>query len=196
VNCQPLTVYLVDIWTIPNAISLLRLLAVPYFWYVLAGQRNVAWAAWLILIIGASDWIDGFLARRLNQVSQVGKFLDPLADRVMIATALIGGLIYDVIPVVIGWALIARELLVGLGVLVLIARRVGSIEVRYLGKLATFLLYGAIPAFYLQSAGVLPELFGPVGWITGGPGLVLYWWVGGQYLGDVLRRLRSVESPG
>ncbi len=184
------------IFTVPNLVSGLRLLAVPYFWYVLVAQDQVEFAALLIFLIGATDWVDGFLARRLNQVSELGKFLDPLADRLMIASALVGGLVAGVLPVVIGWPLIIREVLVGLGTLVLAMRGAGTLEVRFLGKAATFLLYGAIPSFYLISAGVATWLFGPPAWIAGVVGLLLYWFVGAQYVSDIVKLIGSVESPG
>ncbi len=95
--------------TVPNLVSGLRVLAVPYFWYVLIGQDRVGLAAALIFLIGSTDWIDGYLARRLNQVSEFGKLLDPLADRLMIASALIGGLVAGVLPGVIGWPLLAQR---------------------------------------------------------------------------------------
>jgi cardiolipin synthase len=183
------------ILTVPNLVSGLRVLAVPYFWYVLVGQDRVALAALLIFIIGSTDWVDGYLARRLNQVSEVGKFLDPLADRLMIASALIGGLVVGALPGVIGWPLLVREVLVGVGTIALALRGAGKLEVRFLGKAATFLLYGAIPSFYLTSAGVEPWLFGPPAWIAGALGLMLYWYVGAQYVTDIVRRMRSVESP-
>lgn len=181
--------------TVPNFVSGLRVLAVPYFWYVLIGQDRVGLAAALIFLIGSTDWIDGYLARRLNQVSEFGKLLDPLADRLMIASALIGGLVAGVLPSVIGWPLLAREVLVGMGTLILAGRGLGKLEVRWLGKAATFALYGAIPSFYLLSAGILPWLFGPPAWIAGAVGLLLYWFVGWQYMGDIRAKLRSVESP-
>lgn len=179
--------------TVPNLVSAVRVLAVPYFWYVLLGQNRIAWAAALIFLIGATDWIDGYLARRLNQISEVGKFLDPLADRLMIASALVGGLLVGVLPPFIGWALLVREALVGGATVALAWRGVGKLEVRWLGKLATFLLYGAIPSFYLTAAGVLPWLFGPPAWITGLLGLLLYWYVGFLYFGDMRSRLSRVQ---
>lgn len=181
--------------TIPNLVSGLRVLAVPYFWHVLLVQERVGLAAALIFVIGLTDWIDGYLARRLNQVSEFGKFLDPLADRLMIASALVAGLIAGLVPALIGWPLLARELIVGVGALALAIRRLGTLEVRWLGKLATFALYGAIPSFYLTSAGIVPWLFGPPAWISGVFGLLLYWYVGFQYVRDVASRFRSVESP-
>ena len=182
------------IFTIPNVVSGLRVLAVPYFWYVLIGQDRIGTAAVLIFVIGTTDWIDGYLARRLNQISEFGKLLDPLADRLMIASALVGGLLAGVLPGVIGWPLLAREVLVGLGTVVLAGRGLGKLEVRWLGKAATFALYGAIPSFYLVSADVAPWLFGPPAWIAGVSGLIMYWYVGWQYLGDIWAKLRSIKS--
>lgn len=183
-------------FTLPNLVSGLRLLAVPYFWYVLVGEERVAKAAVLIFVIGGTDWVDGYLARRLNQVSEIGKFLDPLADRLMIASALIGGLMVGVIPVVIGWPLVVREAAVGVGAVVVAARGGEKLEVRPLGKVATFLLYGAIPSFYLAAAGVTPWLFGPPAWIGSVMGLLLYWYVAFQYFRDLSGRTQSLESPG
>lgn len=182
-----------DMLTIPNLVSGLRVLAVPYFWWVLLGQENIGWAAALIFIIGSTDWIDGYLARRLNQISELGKFLDPLADRLMITSALVGGLIAGVLPPLIGWPLLVREVLVGIGTIALATRGLDKLEVRWLGKLATFLLYGAIPSFYFTAAGILPSLFGPPAWISGVLGLLLYWYVGILYVGEIRARLGRVQ---
>ena len=179
--------------TIPNGVSLLRLLSVPVFWWVLVGQRRIALASAMVFVIGATDWVDGFLARRLNQVSELGKFLDPLADRVMIASAVVGGLVVGGVPALLAWPLIIREALVG-GAAVLLARKGIRPAVRREGKVATFLLYGAIPTFYLAAASVWPNLLQPAAWIAGGVGLVLYWYVAVRYLAD-WRRLRPASRP-
>jgi cardiolipin synthase len=181
--------------TIPNLVSFVRLLAVGLFWWVLLVQDDIALAAWLIFTIGWTDWIDGYLARRLNQVSDLGKVLDPVADRLMIASAVIGGLIVGVVPVAVGALLIVREVVVALLALYLAARGGGTIEVRYHGKLATFLLYGAIPGFYLAAAGFLEWLLLPAAWVAAVIGLALYWYVALLYLGDTRLRLAALKSP-
>lgn len=183
------------ILTIPNLVSFIRLLGVGLFWWVLLVEDNIEAAAWLVFIIGWTDWIDGYLARRLNQVSDLGKILDPVADRLMIASAVIGGLIVGVLPVVVGVLLIAREVLVGVVALVLASRGGGTVEVRYAGKVATFLLYGAIPGFYLAAAGFLDWLLLPASWIAAIIGLALYWYVAILYIGDSRRRLAALKSP-
>ncbi|CAN5855465.1 CDP-alcohol phosphatidyltransferase family protein [soil metagenome] len=180
--------------TVPNLVSAARLAAIPYFWWVLLGEERVGWAAALIFLIGATDWVDGYLARRLDQVTELGKILDPVADRLMIASALVGGLVAGVIPALFGGLLIAREVLVAVGGLVLARQGLGKLAVRPLGKVSTFLLYGAIPSFYLVAADIAPWLFGPPAWIGGFVGVVLYWWVGVQYALDLRSAVASVES--
>ncbi len=156
---------------------------------------NLALAGWLIFIIGWTDWIDGYLARRLNQVSELGKALDPIADRMMIASAVVGGLIVGALPWVIGYPLIARELFMA-AVTVNLARRGGApLVVRILGKRSTFLLYGAIPAFFLAKAGIAEALLRPMAWTAGVLGLVLYWLVALAYLTDARRNIAAVKSP-
>jgi len=182
------------ILTIPNLISFVRLLAIPLFWWVLLVRDDVALAAWIVFIVGWTDWVDGYLARRLNQVSELGRILDPVADRLLIASALVGGLIAGVLPPWFGWGLIGREALVGIVAVGLAARGGGAIEVRWLGKAATFSLYGAIPAFYLAAAGVLEELMLPVAWGLGVVGLVLYWYTAILYIGDSRAKLAALES--
>lgn len=180
-----------DALTVPNLVSLARLAAVPYFWWVLLAEDRVGLAAALIFVIGTTDWVDGYLARRLGQVSELGKFLDPLADRLMIASALLGGLVAGVVPLVIGLPLLAREAAVGVGAAFLGARGGGTLAVRDLGKTATFLLYGALPAFYLSEADIAGWLFAPPAWVGGVIGLVLYYWVAGEYLADIRRVLAA-----
>lgn len=183
------------IFTIPNIVSFVRLLGVPVFWWVLLVEDNIALAAVLIFLIGWTDWIDGYLARRLNQVSKLGKALDPVADRLMIASAVIGGLIVDVVPVWIGIPLIAREIFMGLVTLYVFAKGGGTLAVRYFGKLATFLIYGSIPAFYLAAAGFLELFMSIVAWVTAVVGLTLYWLVAFQYVGDARTAIAELESP-
>ncbi len=184
------------ILTIPNLVTLVRLLGVGVFWWVLLVEENIGLAAGLIFVIGWTDWIDGYLARKLDQVSRLGTALDPIADRLMIASAVIGGMIVDppVVPLVIGFGLIARELLMGAVALTLLSKGGGTLEVRYLGKVATFILYGAIPLFYLAAIDFLVVVTVPLAWVLGAVGLAMYWYVTFQYVGDARRVLAQVKS--
>jgi cardiolipin synthase len=182
--------------TIPNLISTVRLLLVPVFLWLLLGRDNPAAAGWLLGGIGATDWIDGYLARRLNQVSEIGKVLDPLADRLAVAAALIGGLISGDLPAWFAIAVIVREVLVSGGALALAFRAKGkTIPVRRIGKLATLLIYASLGGFLVGGGGrFAPFLW--LGWIFGIPGLILYYLVAAQYVGDARRLLRAGDGDG
>ncbi|MCP3994508.1 MAG: CDP-alcohol phosphatidyltransferase family protein [bacterium] len=178
--------------TIPNLISLIRLGLIPVFVWLLVGRENPQGAGWLLGLIGATDWVDGYLARRLDQVSEVGKILDPLADRIAVATALIAGLITGDLPAWFAWALIVREVVVGLGAIVVALKGHTSLAVRQMGKLATLLLYFSI-AWFLVGADWVPGQV--IGWLTGIPGLILYYVVAFQYAGDAIAAIRTREEP-
>jgi cardiolipin synthase len=175
------------IFTIPNLVSTIRLVGVGVFAWLIFSRGEYAAAGWLLFAIGWTDWIDGYLARRLDQVSELGKILDPVADRLAIVTAVIGGMVLGVIPLLLGIGIAAREVAVGMGS-ILVASKGGKIEVRWLGKLATFILYGAIPAFYVAQGGFIPAVFLVVAWVFGVVGLILYWWVAWLYARDLWAR--------
>jgi cardiolipin synthase len=188
-----------DHWvlTIPNLVSFARLATVPIFWWLLIAEDDLTAAAVLIIVVGVTDWVDGYLARRLEQASRLGAMLDPIADRVMIASAVVGGLIVGALPPLIAIPLLVRESVMAAVTIILALRKAPPLEVRYLGKLATFLLYGAIPIFYLGAAGLLESTLLPIAWVSGVIGLGLYWVVLVQYLGDARSALADVESaPG
>ncbi len=157
------------------------------------GAEDYAWAGIVLGIIGSTDWVDGQLARRLGQVSELGKFLDPLADRLAIVAAVIGGWIAGVLPWGFALALVAREAVMAGGVLVVAVRAKARLDVRWLGKAATLALYFSISAFYV-AAGVDPVIWDVFAWGFGIPGLAAYYVVGVQYLGDA-RRLLAGEQP-
>jgi cardiolipin synthase len=177
------------ILTIPNVISAVRVAMVPLFLWLLFGADAPLPAGLLLGAIGATDWVDGFLARRLGQVSELGKLLDPLADRLAITAAVIGGWVAGVLPWPVALALVVRETLIGMGALV--AWRWGlRVEVRFIGKVATFGLYSAIASFYVY-AGFDHPFFLWWAWGVAVPGLILYYLVGGQYFLEVLRMRRE-----
>ncbi len=182
------------ILTVPNVISFLRIVGAALFWWVLFGLDDPVLAGWLIVVIGCTDWVDGYLAHRLNQVSELGKALDPVADRLMIVSALIGGLIAGVLPPLFCYLLIARELLMAVVTFYLSSKGAKRLEVRWLGKAATFTLYASIPAFYVAQGETLTGLLTFLAWGFGVVGLVFYWVVAFQYLGDARKSLAAVES--
>lgn len=180
-----------NFFTIPNLISAIRIALVPVFLWLLIGLEEPAAAGWLFAFIAATDWVDGYLARRLGQVSKVGEFLDPLADRLAVVAALIGGLITGDLPRWFAALVLAREVAIGFGALYLGLRSKAKLEVRWIGKLATALVYTSITWFFV-AAGWDWDLLEVAAWVTGIPGLILYYVTLVQYLGDVKR---TVAAP-
>jgi cardiolipin synthase len=182
------------ILTIPNVISFIRLLAIPFFWWLVLGAEDIAVATILFAVIATTDWVDGYLARRLGQVSRLGKNLDPIADRLMIASGVVAGLIAGIVPPVIGWVLIVREIYMALVTLRLVSAGGGVLKVRWLGKVATFAVYSSVGAFYIAEVPFIEVFFRPFAWVTGVGGLVLYWYTAILYTGDARNALSELES--
>jgi cardiolipin synthase len=176
--------------TIPNAVSLVRLAAVPLFLWLLFAADDPAAAGWLLGGIGATDWVDGYLARRLGQVSEVGKVLDPVADRAAIFAAVVGGWVAGVLPWPVALLLVVRESVVALGAAYAAARYRVTLDVRFVGKVATFGLYTAIGSFYIYKGTGRP-FFIWAAWIIVVPNLILYYAVVVQYFTDMRRMIRS-----
>ena len=130
----------------------------------------------VLAVGGTSDWVDGFLARRLNQTSRLGELLDPLADRLYIVATVIALTIRDVVPLWFTLALLSRELLLGVCLLVLRRYGYGPPPVHYVGKSATFILLLALPILLLAKVSPGTEVWSyPTGWSLAWWGLVLYW---------------------
>jgi cardiolipin synthase len=179
--------------TLPNAFTLFRLCCIPLFLYLLFGRDNRAGAAWLLGGLGATDWVDGWLARRLDQTSEFGKIFDPIADRVLFIVG-IGGIIIDhAAPLWIAWAVVAREILFGgtvaIATLFFAMKR---FDVTWLGKTATFLLMFAFPGFMLGSSNFPGHRgFEIAAWMLGIPGLILSYYTALTYIPTIRAGLRE-----
>jgi cardiolipin synthase len=186
--------------TAPNVITLIRLLCIPLFLWVLFGLDRQTDAAVLLAVLGATDWIDGFVARRYHQVSTLGKVLDPAADRVLVGTAVIAVIVHGAVPVWFGVATLAREALVSVMVVLLAAMGAARINVLWIGKAGTFALMFSYPAFLLSYGTASWQ--GPIrviAWICGIIGLVLAWAAAAGYVGparDALRAGRTARRSG
>ncbi|HEY3096803.1 MAG TPA: CDP-alcohol phosphatidyltransferase family protein [Acidimicrobiia bacterium] len=140
------------ILTVPNLISVGRLACVPLFlWLLLAREARVA-AAVLLAVLGATDWIDGWIARHFHQGSEVGKVLDPTADRVLLVFAGVALLVDGSLPVWVGVVVLAREVVISVAVLALAAVGARRMEVQWAGKAGTLALMFALPGFLLADA--------------------------------------------
>jgi cardiolipin synthase len=172
-----------DLFNVPNSISLVRLALIPLFIGLVVADKY-GWAGFLLGVIGSTDWIDGYLARRLGQVTEIGKMLDPIADRLAVAVAVVAGLVSGVLPAWFAWAIIVRESLVGLGAVYGWMHGVRRLDVRWIGKAATFALYVSVALFYV-GRGVDSDLVIFAAYALGTPGLVLYYVVGLEYAVDM-----------
>ena len=193
---------LTDDWrTVPNALSLGRLLGIPVFLWLVLVERADVWAFVVLVLAGASDWFDGYLARRLRQTSRLGELLDPLVDRLYILATLVGLALRDVI----GWWLVA--LLLGRDVMLLVLlpalRRSGrvALPVTYVGKAGTFALLWGFPVLLLGSLpGVWGSAVSSFGWAFALWGTFLYWWAGLRYARQMVGASRAdstaLRAPG
>lgn len=179
------------VWTVPNVLSTLRLLAVPAFlWAILTHRDGLALG--LLMFSGATDFADGVIARRYGQVTRVGQLLDPVADRLYIATTLLGLAWREVIPWWVVAVLVAREVFM-VGVLT-VAKRHGwvGLPVHYVGKAATFNLLFAFPLLLLATFDGTAGTVGAVlGWAFAWWGMVLYWLAGLLYAAQLRRLLQA-----
>jgi cardiolipin synthase len=172
--------------TIPNAISVARLAGVPVFCWLVLGPRTQAadtWAAILLLAAGASDWLDGKIARALNQQSKLGQVLDPAADRLYIVVMLFALAIRAIIPWWLVGLLVGREIVLGVALLRLRSRGYPPLQVSFVGKAATLCLFYAFPLLLLGAhAGTFDQIARIAGWAMAFWGTALYWCAAGLYL--------------
>jgi cardiolipin synthase len=185
------------IWTIPNALSVLRLLGVPLFLWLLLGPHADAWALVVLMVSGFTDWLDGVLARKLNQMSAFGALLDPLADRLYILATLVGLVLRHVIPLWLAVVIVGRDIVLGAVLPSLRRAGYGPPAVHYLGKAATFCLLYAFPLLLLGTYhGTLADIARPVAWGFTIWGTALYLWSGVVYLHQVTGLIRHpVQQP-
>ena len=178
------------IWTIPNLLSMLRLALVPPFLVLIVVGDYVA--ALIVLVVASfTDLLDGYLARRLHQVTRLGQLLDPAADRLYIFAALVGLAANDLVPWWIVVVIVARDVfLLVLGV-VLANHGYGPLPVHQLGKVATFALFFGVPVIMLGLAfPTVQPVTEPVGWAITLWGAFLYWWAGVIYAIETARVIR------
>jgi cardiolipin synthase (CMP-forming) len=183
--------------TVPNAITAVRLASIPLFVWLLFGAHRQTDAAILLAVLGATDWVDGYVARRWHQVSTVGKVLDPTADRLLVATGVICIVIHGAVPIWLGVVTLVREALVSIAVVLLAALGAERIDVLWVGKAGTFGLMFAYPAFLVAHGNASwqhpIEVFA---WLCAIPGLILAWIAAAAYVPrgrEALRRGRSTR---
>jgi len=180
------------VWTLANVISVVRLMAIPVFLYLVILDRLVV--AFVLLVVAVlTDFVDGMVARKMNQITRLGQFLDPFADRLFIAATAVALALQDVVPWWFVVAVMLRDALLGIGGLVMSRYGHATLPVKWWGKVSTFgllfvlplFLLGAIVAHYGSSAW--SEVLLTIAWPIAIAAVVLYWIVGFSYLFDAIR---------
>lgn len=179
--------------TAPNLFTLLRLCCIPLFLWLLFGRDNRAGAAWLLGGLGATDWVDGWLARRFHQVSEFGKKFDPTADRLLFIVGITGIIIDGAAPRWFCYLMLAREVAVGGTIAIAtVFFHMERFDVTWWGKTATFLLMFALPGFMLgRSDFSLHRPFEIAAWVLAIPGLVLSYYTAVAYVPQIRASLRA-----
>jgi len=187
------------ILTIPNVISFLRIALIPVFFALIVDRDTTFGGLVLFVFVVATDWVDGALARATGQVSELGKVLDPVADRLAIAAGLIALVVVDAFPLWAALLILVRDLAILVAGIVLLAKRHTRIEVRYIGKVATFALMTSIACIAWGNLGyVLSEAALACGWAIFAAGIVEYYVATVLYVGDLRRAWRAPmdAAPG
>jgi cardiolipin synthase len=180
------------VWTVPNLLSMARLAGVPVFLWLVLGPEADAWALGLLMLSGVTDYLDGYLARKLDQRSTLGEILDPVADRLYILAVVIGLALRDIVPWWFAVALPLRDVLLWGLVPFLRKRGYSALPVHFLGKAATFNLLYAFPLILLgDGEGVVASLARVFGWAFAIWGIALYWWAGLLYAWQVYKLLHD-----
>ena len=161
------------VWTLPNVISCARIGLVGVFCWLLFGAHERIAATLMLMFVGMTDFLDGYLARRFDQVSTLGKVLDPVADRVVLVTGVLAVEIYGAVPLWLTAVVLGRELLVSAAVVVLAALGAKRIDVLWVGKAGTFGLLCCLPLFLLgDERAKWAQVLTDVTWVMLVPALV------------------------
>jgi cardiolipin synthase (CMP-forming) len=181
--------------TLPNALSALRLLGVPLFLWLVLNHHDPA-AVLVLMVSGFTDWLDGKIARRWNQMSRVGQLLDPLADRLYILATLVGLTVRDVVPLWLTLVLVGRDALLAVTTLPVLRRYgYGPLPVHFLGKAATFNLLAGFPLLLLgEGDSGVSNVAHAFGWAFAIWGTALYWWAGVLYVIQVRQLVGAARS--
>lgn len=182
-------------WTIPNALSSLRLLGVPVFFWLIVGPQNDGLALIILIISSFTDWLDGYLARKLNQFSRLGELLDPLADRLYVVAALMALYIRGLLPVWVVAALILRDVAMSLLLIYLKRFNITGVPVHFVGKAATMNLLYALPLILLGTfSGQVGQAAHVIGWAFLLWGVSMYWYAGLLYFHQVFQLRRELHA--
>ena len=178
--------------TVPNALSVIRLAGVPLFLWLLLGPKADGWALVVLVASGVTDWLDGKLARWLNQMSRFGALLDPAADRLYTLATVVAFVIREIVPWWVAAILVGRDVLVFVCLWRLRRAGFGPPEVTYAGKAATFALMYAFPFLLLaQGSSTAATIARPIAYAFAVWGSVLFVWSGLLYVAQTRSAVRG-----
>ncbi len=166
----------------------------PVFLWLLLGEDRPVAAGILFAVLGATDWVDGYIARHFDQGSEIGKILDPVSDRVMLIAGAVGLLISGDVPLWVGVLVLGREAALSVVTLILAAAGARRIDVQWVGKAGTLALMFALPGFVLVSAlndGATRDVIQVITWLFTIGGLVLSYYAGALYIPMARTALRD-----
>lgn len=182
------------IWTVPNVLSMVRLALVPVF-LVLVIEGEDALALLTLVVSSLTDYLDGWIARRFDQMTRLGRILDPAADRLYIFATVLGLAFRDLVPWWLVAVLVARDLMLVVLAVILANTGYGPLPVHHLGKFATFCLFYALPLIMLgQAFPALAPASLPIAWAFALWGAFLYWWAGVVYAVQTAGLVRGVRD--
>ncbi len=181
--------------TLPNLITLIRLLCIPLFLWLLFGADERLYAAGLLAVLGSTDWVDGYVARHFGQVSTFGKVFDPTVDRLLLIVAVLAIIIDGSVPLWFGWIVVIREVLLSAFVVTIMALGSERMDVTWFGKAGTFGMMVAFPAFLASNDTGLSDtwvtIFEVIAWGAAIPGLIFSFIAFFGYFPEGMRALRA-----
>ncbi len=178
------------ILTIPNLLSFLRILLIPVFVVLIVHPSTTTAGLILFSLVAATDWVDGWVARRTGTVTELGKVLDPVADRLAMAAGLIAVVVRGAFPLWAALLILVRDVAILIVGAVVLAGRHVRIDVRFIGKIATFTLMFAVPFISWGTLGLpLAAAALAAGWVGFAVGIVEYYLAAGAYVGDLRRAI-------
>ncbi|MET3922167.1 CDP-alcohol phosphatidyltransferase family protein [Arthrobacter sp. UYEF20] len=182
------------VFTIPNVLTVVRFLGVPLFIWLVLGPKEYGYGALVLVIMASTDWVDGYIARRFNQMSKLGRVMDPIADRL----ALIAVAVTLAIAGVVQWWYLAALLVPDAVLLCLSLYYFHShpdLPVSRVGKIRTGLLLVGTPLLVLSKLPIpATEVYAVAAWIFLGLGLVGHWIAGYNYFWAIIRKGKQLKA--
>ena len=190
---QPL-VHRDAVFTVPNILTVVRFLGVPLFIWLVLSEHKYGYGALVLAVMASTDWVDGYIARRFNQMSNLGRVMDPIADRLSLIAVAVTLVIAGVVE---WWYLVALLVpdVVLLALSLFYFHGHPDLPVSRIGKIRTGLLLVGTPLLVLSKLQVpAADVYATVAWIFLGLGLVGHWIAAYNYVGAIIAKGRQLRA--